>query len=394
MGSDASSDGPPAGRELLFEHVHFDWEGNYRLARAMAEASEEALFGSARGASPWLDSRACAASLAYSDHERLGVLEKVRAIVQNPPFPNQVTYPEDEARLAHDIASATASRSEASVLRQAKEIVESAVAADGGNPDLAKIAEDIDDDLGDLSGALAESRRAQGLQPRNFALTTDEAIKLSRLGRFDEAEKLLRQTAASCPPRDRPAMAPAFADLFMRTRRLDEGIRFLDVEISRSQNDGSLRLLRARLLRLSGDNTGAEREYRSILADDPSNQGALESLVKLLTETGNSSGAETASLSALGLQPRNLANNLRAAILYDARGDIPQTVKCLLAAERSGPVTAAVEDHLAAKLLVLQRLDETLFHLGEARRISAIEGDVSETDSIERSINYIWSQLH
>ncbi len=394
LGSDPSSEGVPAGRGLLFEHVHFDWEGNFRLSRAMAEISEEALFGSAKSAAPWLDSRACAASLAYCDHERLGVLEKVRAIVQNPPFPNQVTYPEDEARLARDIASATASRNDPAKLQLAKEIVQAAVARDRENPDLAKIAEDIDDDLGDLSGALAESRRAQELQPRNFALTTDEAIKLSRLGRFDEAEKLLRLTASECPPRDRAAMAPAFADLFTRTKRFEEGARFLDAEISRSPNDASLKLLRSRLLRLSGDNAGAEREYRAILEGDPSNQAALEAIVKLLAESGDSSGAEKASLSAVDLQPRNLANNLRAAIIYDSRGDNPQAVKCLIAAERSGPVTAAVEDRLAAKLLVLQRLDETLFHLGEARRISAFEGDPQATDAIGRSIDYIWTRLH
>ena len=337
---------------------------------------------------------ACAASLAYTDHERLGVLEKVRAIVQNPPFPNQVTYPEDEARIARDTALAGVSRSDPTKLRQAKEVVQSAVAADGANADLAKIAEDIDDDLGDLAGALAESRRAQELQPRNFALATDEAIKLSRLGRFEEAESLLRKTAATCSPRDRTAMAPAFADLFTRTKRFEEGRGFLDAEIGRSPADANLKLLRARLTRLSGDNAGAEREYRSILAGEPSSQAALEALEKLLGETGQSQAAEKASLSALDLQPRNLANNMRAAVIYDSRGDIPQTVKCLLAAERCGPVTAAIEDRLASKLFVLQRLDETLFHLGEARRISVIEGDQAATATIGRSIDYIWSQLH
>lgn len=393
LGSDPASEAAPAGRELLFEHVHFDWEGNYLLARAMAEASEKALFGPSKGASPWLESRACAAALAYSGHERLGVLEKVRAIVQNPPFPNQVTYPEDEARLARDIALASANRSDPAELQRAKDVVHSAVAADADSPDLAKIAEDIDDDLGDVAGALAESRRAQELQPRSFALATDQAIKLSRLGRYEEAERLLRQTLDTCPPRERAAMAPAFADLFTRTRRFGEGERFLDAEIARSPNDASLRLLRARLTRLSGDIAGAEREYRSILADYPSSQAALEALVKLLAETGHADSAEKASLSALDLQPGNLANNLRMAVIYDSRGDVPQAVKCLLAAERCGPVTAAVEEHLASKLIVLQRLDETLFHLGEARRISVIEGNPAATDSIGRSIDYIWSQL-
>jgi tetratricopeptide (TPR) repeat protein len=394
MGSDPTSVVPPAGRGLFFEHVHFDWEGNYRLGRSMAEVSEEALYGAAKGTSPWLEPEACAAALAYTAHERLNVLQKIATIVQNPPFTNQLTYCEDEARLARDIALAKADRSDPQKLRQAKDVAEAAIAADGGNADLAKIGEDVDDDLGDVAGALAQARRAEELQPRNFALTTDEAIKLSRLGRYDEAESLLRKTAVSCPPRDLAAMAPAFADLFTRTRRFEEGGRYLDGEITQRHNDVSLRLVRARLSRFSGDNAAAERELRAVLAADRSSQAALEALVSLLGESGHPDAAEKESLAALDLQPGNLANNLRAAIIYDTRGDDPDSVRCLLAAERSGPVTAAVELQLARKLFRLQKVDETLAHLGLAKRISILEGDPAEADSISRAIEDIWAQLH
>jgi len=392
LGSDSQSSAAPAGRELFFEHVHFDWEGNYRLARMMAEASEAALPGG-KGGLPWLDPAGCAAALAYTPHERLNVLQKIATIVGNPPFTNQLTYCEDEARLARDLARAGADRVDPGKLRRAKEVVQAAIAADPGNADLAKIAEEIDDDLGDVAGALAETRRAQELQPRSFALATDEAIKLSRLGRYDEAERLLRQTAKSCPPKDLAAMAPGFADFFARTRRFDEGRRHLDAEISLRPRDESLRLLRGRLAGLSGDSAAAEGEFRAVLATDPGNQAALEELVGLLGKSGRTAAAEEASLSALGGQPRNLANNLRAAIIYDSRGDDARTVDCLLAAERSGPVTSGVELRLARKLFTLRRPDETLTHLAEARRISLYEGDPATTESIGKAIANILSQL-
>jgi len=310
FGADPASTAAPSGRGLLLEHVHLDWDGNFRLGRAMAEAAE-AVLGPRAGSAPWLDGPACAAAVGYTPCERLSVLQHLATIIQNPPFTNQLTYAEDEARLASAIAAARAARGNPGNLQRAAEVVRAAEERDPGNADLPKLAEEIADDRGDLPGALAAARRAEGLQPRNFALTTDEAIKLSRLGRTGEAEALLRATLSTCPARDRPLMAPAFADLYTRTRRLDEGRRYLDGEIARAPWDQSLRLLRARMELLSGDAAAAEREYRSVLAEDPANKAALEALVALLGQAGRSADAAQEVLAAAGRQPGNAANDLR-----------------------------------------------------------------------------------
>ena len=385
MGSDPASTVVPAGRELLFEHVHLDWEGNFLLARAMAQGAETALFGTA-SPRPWLASADCAAALAYSPHERYPVLQHLTPIVQNPPFTNQLTYVEDMARLARDLAHAQAVSVMPGNLQQAKEMVRAASGRDPENPSLAKLEEDIDDDLGDVAGALAAARRSQQLQPANFALAADEAIKLSRLGRFDEAEVLLKKTAATCRPRDLALMAPAFADFFIRTKRLAEGRLYLDGVIALRPTDASLRLLRGRLIRLAGDPVAAENEYRTILANEPGNQNALEALVSLLTETGRPAEVEQACLAAVDRQPGNQANNLRAAILSDAHGDDARAIRLLLAAERSGPVTPAIELRLARKLFSLGKAEEALLHLAEAKHIAGLEGDVTTTEGIDQII--------
>jgi tetratricopeptide (TPR) repeat protein len=393
MGSDPASTVVPAGRELFFEHVHFDWAGNHLLARAMAERADEALAGPGRENFAWLDSQACADAVGYTAHERLPVLQRLATIVENPPFTDQLTYCEDEARLAHDLAGAGSAHGDAGETLRAREVVRAAVANDPGNPDLAKISEDIDDDLGDVAGALAEARRAQLLQPWNFALATDEAIKLSRLRRYGEAEALLGATARRCSPRDLSAMAPAFADLFTREGRISEGRRYLDNAVAGAPADLSLRLARARLARKAGDPVSAERDFRGVLADDPANQAALEGLVGLLNEIGQKAAAERETLAAAESQPRNQANNLRAAIICDSSGDAQRETRYLLAAERSGPVNSAVELKLARKLLDLRRPDEALTHLAEARLISIHEGDPSVTEQIRQVIENLLALL-
>ncbi len=393
MGSDPSASAALSGRDLFFEHVHLDWNGNYLLARSMAEKAEEALYGAKVGGPPWLDSAGCAAALSYTAHERYTVLQKIATVVENPPFTNQLTYCEDEARLARDLAGAKAAANDPGNLRLAKDAALQACARDRENADLPKIEEGVDDDLGDVAGALADAGRSAQLQPRSFALATDEAIKLSRLGRYAEAEKLLGGAAASASPRDLAAMAPAYADLFTRTRRFEEGRRYLDREISLRPSDLSLRLVRGRLAEFAGDTASAEGEFRSILSADPGDQAALENLVNLLNESGRQAEAEKESLWAVDHQPRNLGNNLRSAIICATHGDDVQQVRCLLAAERCGPVSSGVEVQIAKRLFAKGHLEEALSHLAEARRVSLYEGDPSMTESIGRAIVNLRSQM-
>ena len=391
LGADRNSTAPIAGRELLFEHVHFDWEGNYRVARAMAEGAEALLFGANSTAPAWLDSDGCAAALGYTPQARPGVLQRLAPLVQSPPFPNQLTYPEDMARFSRKLAAAQAASRAPGALRRAQETIAAAIARDPENPTLAKIEEEIADDLGDLSSALAAAQRARSLQPDNYAVAGNVAIKLLRLGRHEEAEKLLRAAAAVATPREQVALAPAFGDLFARTQRPDEHRRHLDALLAQQPNNADLHLLRAQLARSQKDKVAAERDLRAILARDPGHQAGLEALIALLNETRQTAAADQATLAAVDRQSRNQANNLRAALLSERRGDDEAQIRFLRAAERSGMVTSGVELRLARKLLEHNRPVESLAHLAEARRISLIEGDAGTTAAIDDHIRRLLS---
>ncbi len=389
LGSDPASTGLPAGRELLFEHVHLDWAGNHQLALALARGVEAALPGIPPSNQPWLDPEGSAQALAYTPTARAAVLQKIATITQNPPFPNQLTYPEDMARFARELARAQAERDNPERLRESWRTAEAALARDPGNPALIKIAEELANDRGDTGAALKLARRGRELQPSFFRLAANEALKLSQAGHFDQAEQLLQQTAATSAARDLTTLAPAFVDLAIRTRHYAEGRRVLDAFLARRPGDPNLAVLRGRLARLAGDTVAAEGELRTILADHPGSQGALEELVSLLTEAGRPSEAEEASLAATEHQPGNQANNFRAALAAEARADEAAAAKYYLAAERSGPVTAAIELRLARKLAGLGRADEVLFHLAWARRLSLLEGNPAVTASITDYINQL-----
>ena len=382
MGSDPASTAPISGREILFEHVHLDWPGNYALARSMAEACAAAL-GGRPGGGAWLDSGGCAGALAYSAHERLPMLLGIDVLMRRPPFSHQLTYVEDEARMARDLYFASGSRRDSGTAARAA-AARAALDRDPGNPGLAGILEGLEQDMGHLDGALALAARVRELVPRDPAAAADEASLLMMLGRFPEAEAALMGAAGSGADLD--TLAPVLEDFWTRTKRQAEGIRFLDRAVAGRPHDFRLRASRARLMKSSGDAPGAERELRAALAEDPSSSDALEPLVGLLKAAGRDPEAAALSLEAAQWQPGNQNNSVRAAAACAARGDPDGEIRNLEAAELSGPVTATFELTLALKLYQLKRGGEMMAHLAEAKRISAFEGNPSVTASIDTLI--------
>jgi Flp pilus assembly protein TadD len=384
LGSDPASTQPISGRELLFEHVHFDWQGNVVLGRLMAHACADALFGKEEGKHGWLSPSECAQALAYTGHERLPMLLRIDVLVRKPPFTNQLTHLYDEARFAAEIRRATTVMKETANLAESGGIAAKALASDPENPALSGILEGIKLDTGDAEGALALARRAAELLPRDFALGADEASILMRLGRNDEARSALMKAAGSGADLD--MLAPVLSDYWTRTRQFSDGLSFLGKEMAAKPDDVRIRIVRAGLLSASGDDAGAMAAFKGILADDPSSDDALEAEVALLVKAGQGEQAAALSLSLAPSQPRNQANSLRAVQACESKGDFEGAVGNMEAAELSGPVTSTFELSLALKLYKLGRSRQMMEHLAEAQRLSAVDGDPSLADSIGKLV--------
>jgi tetratricopeptide (TPR) repeat protein len=79
------------GANLFYEHVHFNFDGNYRLALAWAEQLAKVLPQDYFvGAAPqWASQEQCEQRLALTDWNRLGVLQNMMRRLSQPPFNGQ-----------------------------------------------------------------------------------------------------------------------------------------------------------------------------------------------------------------------------------------------------------------------------------------------------------------
>jgi tetratricopeptide (TPR) repeat protein len=387
LGSDPASRGPIAGHEWLFEHVHFDWPGNYQVARLVAE-SAAGILDSGRHATPgWLSSAACADALAYTPHERLPMLMRMEVLVRKPPFNHQLTYVQDEARLNQAIAASTAAMHSAATLNHAAAVANAALQRDPSYPPLAGIRESLAAEQGDWTDALRWARQAQAGTPRELALSADEASLWLRAGNPDEAARAL----APWDDRnaDRDLLAPIFLAYWTQSGRLAAGLKTVEDWMKHNPSDRRLQLVRGTLREASGDFAGAEAEFRKLLREDPANEEALQSLVSLLETKGRLEEVAQLSLQSAPAQPRNQDNDLRAARRCESQNHEQESIRWLEAAERCGPVTSTFELSLALKYYRQKQFTPVLSHLAEAADLSRLEGNSSVSASIDQLIGRI-----
>lgn len=99
------SPGGLAGREVFFEHVHFDVYGNQVASRVLADALEsapESAFANPVDAG-WLDSAEITNRAGYTVVERQRVLGEVARLLMRPPFTSQLDQPEQLMRITNDL---------------------------------------------------------------------------------------------------------------------------------------------------------------------------------------------------------------------------------------------------------------------------------------------------
>lgn len=389
MGADPDSMAPLAGRDILFDHVHFNWAGNFRIARLLADGCARALFGPHAPHADWMDADKCAAAVGYTPDAELKMLQVVVKLTLRPPFTSQSTFSVDQAILKREVERANALLGMPGARTAYLGAVERALILDRDSASLAMRLGAMEADAGNLERALSLFDRAWALQPPFAEMSWRKAQILVRMGRFDEAETLLLGSLGM--DEDYYSAGGELVELWAATRQFDRGERFFARELARAPANRYLRLEFANLLALSGDLGGAEREARRIWDEDPGSRtaaAALELLVRLLERQRRTAEAEALTLEARAHQADNYFNNQRLVQIYTQRGDPAKVAESLQALAASGPFDAAQHLDLAHRLADLNRGREMVDELARSREIAQIEGDESQAKRIDELIGF------
>jgi tetratricopeptide (TPR) repeat protein len=179
-----------AGAEYFYEHVHLNPEGNYLLARSLAEQAAQALSLETPG--QWVPEPECLRLLGLTDWSRYDALQIILDRVQAPPFTQQVDHTRQVERINEQLARYRIARKPVQVRLEARQVSE-VVARQSEDADLRSILAVLLAAAGDNSGTESQWREAIALLPQAVEPRLKLAQLLGQLGRLPEAEKQWRE---------------------------------------------------------------------------------------------------------------------------------------------------------------------------------------------------------
>jgi tetratricopeptide (TPR) repeat protein len=188
------------GEELFYEHVHFNFDGNYRLALGLAEQVERFLpdsFLKAKTAG-WASQAKCEEELGLTDWNRVSVLDNVLRRLNQPPFTNQLNHARQMAAVEAQIREIRR-RMDSSAGTRARETYTQAIKREPDDFRLHENFAEFLEAIGDLPQATAEWETVQERIPQHHVAYFQAGRLLSRQGKLAEAESFLQQALALRP---------------------------------------------------------------------------------------------------------------------------------------------------------------------------------------------------
>jgi tetratricopeptide (TPR) repeat protein len=193
-----SPDGLP-GTESFYEHVHLTFEGNYALARTVAEQVEKLMPKTVPPASrPWPEIAVCARRLGHTDRALQLAVSGMLGRANDAPFTTQANHADHLSRLAA-LAQGLSPADAPAVVREARMRCEAAIAEWPDDAPLYQQLADIKLAEKDCPGALAAAKRSLDLLPTNLDSWMLLGLALAGEGKYADAADAFRHVFEQYP---------------------------------------------------------------------------------------------------------------------------------------------------------------------------------------------------
>jgi tetratricopeptide (TPR) repeat protein len=197
------------GQETFYEHVHFNFAGNYRLGLVWAEQVEQSLPAAvkAREAGAWASQETCESLLGLTDWNRSLVIQSLVQRFYQPPLSGQFNNLQRREALENRMKDLR-QRMNPATAEQAREQFHDALKHAPDDHYLHETFAAFLQSIGDLRAATSEWRRVHELLPQDFLSYYQLGRLLSLQSQWTEAETCLSQVVAA-----HPSMVEAWSEL-------------------------------------------------------------------------------------------------------------------------------------------------------------------------------------
>jgi len=286
------------GEEFLYEHVHLNFEGNYLVARVLAEQVGHALIGSADH--PWPTPGDCARRLGWNDFTRRAGEMDVLSRLHNPPFNEQANNKQQYQRLLHQIEQLQpATLPEA--MREETALTKAAATAAPNDWILQKNLARLQQQTGDMTGAVASWQRAVRLLPDSPDIWQSLGLALESEKRDDEAKAAFEQAIRLAP--ESVVSMNSLAELYAREGSPEKASREFQLVLRLKPYWGPAHLGLGKALEALGKTKEAKEHFEEALVNRVSTPESFNTLAKFAFSRGWYGAAVTNFTDSLRLYP-------------------------------------------------------------------------------------------
>lgn len=357
------------GSELLFEHVHFNLEGNYRLARCIGEQVLKLLPESSRsGARPeWASLSECSRRLAWTDWARYKTLKVLMLRLNEPPFNAQFDFSAHRDRLEKEMEGLLPSLSQPA-LKQATEACKQAMASSPQDWVLVRNYAELQLKLGDTAGAEASCRQVSQLLPFDSLACIELGsllIQANKLGlAVEQFQKALELDSRST------AALNGWALACIRLGRTEEALGLYRRALRLQPGSAETHLNLGTALEASGAKEEAKQEFRLALQDERNTPEILLRVGKTALAQGWVAEAIDKLQRASSLNPTDAAVHYYLGGALDSAGRTSEAKQHFLESARLEPGYAGAHLGLGLELRREGKDAEALEQFAEAARLN------------------------
>jgi tetratricopeptide (TPR) repeat protein len=310
------------GSEIFYEHVHFNFEGNYRLGRAWAEKIAPLLPAEFRASATndWASQEFCDRRLGLTDWNLITSVTGLIRRRRQPPLSSQANNQIQLEELGRQLTGLRR-RMDASDAANARAIYVQDIQRDPDDYLLRFNYTDFLEAIGDTREAVAQWRQVGELLPQYYLVHLELGRMLERQGQLDDAAENFRR-AVRLYPRATVAwfeLGNIHASQGRYAEALDECGRALRLE----PNQPAFCACIGRVLSKMNRHADAVEKFRESIQIQPTYLEGRLALAEELLATGQDAEAEAQFDEAVRLKPDSAKAHLELgqALLKEGRRD-------------------------------------------------------------------------
>ncbi len=298
------------GDETFFEHVHFNFDGNYRLGRLWAAAVASAEHWNSNGA--WASQVDCEAALALTDWNRMMTLGEIFRRRHRPPLDSQVNNAEELSALTN-ASGIVRARLSAAAAERARTIYLQDIQRKPDDHLLRFNYADFLEATRKWADAASVWHETESILPGYYLCFSQEGRMLEKAGRLDEAAAAFRQCLKL-----RPRSAVAWFELSnidASKGKFKEALGECDRAAKLEPSEAAFILCKGKLFGKMNQPADAVGQFREAIRMRPELADAHMELGKALALQGARDEARQQFEEVMRLDPNNsVAREMLAAI--------------------------------------------------------------------------------